>query len=283
MKSRRQPIKYQALPSAEQIRTFRATIKAFFRKNRRPMPWRDMRDPYSIVISEVMLQQTQVERVKEKFLPFIMKFPDFQALATASLPEVLILWQGLGYNRRAIALKCIAESVMADFGGSLPDSVEILKTLPGIGHATASSIAAFAFDIPAIFIETNIRRVFIHHFFNDRTDVHDTEILPLVEKTLDRKNPREWYYALMDYGTALKKTVPNPNRRSSHYVKQSTFEGSTRQKRGAILRFVLAHPDCTIQAIAAHLSLTPDAADQILSRLVLEGFLTVTKKQYSVV
>jgi A/G-specific adenine glycosylase len=270
-------------PSKDSIAAFRRTVKAFFRKNRRPMPWRETADPYHIVVSEIMLQQTQVERVWDKYLAFVRRFPDFQALASARLQEVLALWQGLGYNRRAIALKKISETVIAAHGGALPASVETLTTLPGIGHATASSIAAFAFNLPSVFIETNIRRVFIHHFFDDRTDVHDNEILPLVEATLDRKHPREWYYALMDYGTALKKELPNPNRRSKHYTKQSKFEGSTRQKRGAILRFVLAHPNSTIHAIAKHLSLAPADILPTTGRLVTEGFLQLTKKRYHVV
>lgn len=269
--------------SAEDIRRFRSVIRAFFRENRRSMPWRDTRDPFAIVVSEIMLQQTQVDRVYEKYTAFIARFPDFRSLAEAPLAEVLTLWQGLGYNRRAIALKGIAAIVSDDFGGRLPDSVETLMKLPGIGHATASSIAAFAFNMPTVFIETNIRRVFIHHFFHGRTDVHDDEILPLVQKALDRKSPREWYYALMDYGASLKKSVPNPNRRSRHYTRQTKFEGSTRQKRGAILRFVLVHAACTERAIATHLSLPPEDVRPILSRMVAEGLLTVIKKRYSVV
>lgn len=269
--------------SREDIRQFRSVIRAFFRENRRSMPWRDTHDPFAIVVSEIMLQQTQVDRVREKYTAFIARFPDFRSLAEAPLAEVLTLWQGLGYNRRAIALKRVAAIVSDDFGDRLPDSVEALMKLPGIGHATASSIAAFAFNAPTVFIETNIRRVFIHHFFHDRTDVHDGEILPLVQKTLDRKNPREWYYALMDYGTSLKKSVPNPNRRSSHYARQTKFEGSTRQKRGAILRFVLVHAASTERAIATHLSLPPEDVRPLLSRMVAEGLLTVIKKRYSVV
>lgn len=271
------------LPSASRIRSFRRVIAAFFRENRRPMPWRDTSDPYRIVVSEIMLQQTQVERVREKYPPFIDRFPNFASLAAAPLQDVLALWQGLGYNRRAIALRDIAKTVITDFEGILPPATDILKTLPGIGHATASSIAAFAFNLPAVFIETNIRRVFIHHFFHDRTDVHDREILPLVEATLDRNNPREWYYALMDYGTALKKTVPNPNRRSRHYSRQSKFEGSARQKRGAILRFVLGNPGCTAVDIASHLDAPSETTRALLQQLVAEGFLQATKTRYSIV
>jgi A/G-specific adenine glycosylase len=200
------------------------------------MPWREDPNPYWVVVSEVMLQQTQITRVMEKFPEFVGKFKDFLMLAQASPAEVITAWQGLGYNRRALNLHKSAKMVIEEYGGELPsDPAELIK-LPGIGPGTAGSIAAFAFDAPVVFIETNIRRVFIHHFFEDREGVDDKELLPLVEDALDRESPREWYYALMDYGTHLAKTVPNPNRRSKHHTIQSTFEGSDRQIRGAILR-----------------------------------------------
>ncbi|MFX1337395.1 MAG: hypothetical protein ACFFDK_02155 [Promethearchaeota archaeon] len=156
-----------------------------------------------------MLQQTQTRRVSEKFLNFVRKFPNFKALSESSLEEVLKAWQGLGYNRRAIALKKIAETVITEYEGILPDSIEILKSFPQIGHNTASSIAAFAFNKPSIFIETNIRRVYIYFFFPQKQKVDDKNILPIVKKTIDNENPREWYYALMDYGVMLKKNILN--------------------------------------------------------------------------
>lgn len=230
-----------------------------------------------------MLQQTQVERVHDKYHAFVRELPDFRSLADAPLQHVLALWQGLGYNRRAIALKRIAEKVSIEHKGSLPASVELLQEMPGIGHATACSIAAFAFNMPVAFIETNIRRVFIHHFFNDRANVHDSEILPLVEAALDRKNPREWYYALMDYGSDLKKKIPNPNRKSAHYSRQSRFEGSTRQKRGAILRYILCVGGTTADDIATHLALAPADILPILRQLTDDGFLKLIRKRYHVV
>ncbi|HSW64445.1 MAG TPA: winged helix-turn-helix transcriptional regulator [Dissulfurispiraceae bacterium] len=268
---------------AESIRSFRRTVRAFYQKNRRDMPWRETADPYHIVVSEIMLQQTQVERVHDKYLFFVKALPDFSSLAQAPLQQVLALWQGLGYNRRAIALKKIAGLIISQFDGELPSSVDMLRRLPGIGHATASSIAAFAFNVPTAFIETNIRRVFIHHFFDDRLDVHDSEIMPLVSAALDRRNPREWYYALMDYGSALKKQIPNPNRRSVHYVRQSRFEGSSRQKRGAVLKFLLNHPGCSADDIADRLGIAPADILHILQKLVAENFLAYIRKRYHVV
>lgn len=265
------------------MRAFRRTVRSFYLKHRRDMPWRETADPYHIVVSEIMLQQTQVERVHDKYRSFVQALPDFVSLSRAPLQQVLDLWQGLGYNRRAIALKRIAEQVCTHHGGMLPASVELLQALPGIGHATAGSIAAFAFNMPAAFVETNIRRVFIHHFFGDCQDVRDAEILPLVAEALDRKNPREWYYALMDYGAALKSQVSNPNRRSAHYVRQPKFEGSTRQKRGAILRIVLTHPGCVADEIAARLALAPSDILPILRQLEGEGFLKRIGTRYLIV
>ena len=183
-----------------------------------------------------MLQQTQVSRVMEKFPAFVKRFPSFEALAAASPGEVIAAWQGLGYNRRALNLHRLANEI----DGQLPRDPQELVKLPGIGPSTAGSIAAFAFNAPVVFIETNIRRVFIHHFFSDQAEVHDKEILLLVEATLDQERPREWYYALMDYGSFLAKQLPNPNRRSKHYTVQSRFEGSDRQLRGAMVRALAA-------------------------------------------
>ncbi len=233
------------------------------------MPWREITDPYSIVVSEVMLQQTQVSRVMTKYNEWLQAFPDFETLATASAAEVLRVWQGLGYNRRALNLQKLAQTVVRDFNGTLPEQPNVLKTLPGIGMGTAGSIAAFAFNAPAVFIETNIRRVFIHHFFADKSSVSDAELLPLVEAAVDQNNPREWYYALMDYGVHLAKTVPNPNRQSRHYTKQSKFEGSDRQVRGEILRQLLSGPKQTKELE----KLDPRVAN-LLPILEKEGFIT---------
>jgi A/G-specific adenine glycosylase len=204
---------------------FRKTIYQYYADHRREMPWRVSRDPYHIVVSEIMLQQTQVGRVLSKYEQFISTFPDFDSVSKAPLQEILKVWQGLGYNRRAIALQKICQLVVTEYGGELPNCVETLQTLPGIGPATAGAICAFAFNQPTVFIETNIRRVFIHFFFPNRNGVKDKEILPLVERTLDIRSPRTWYHALMDYGAMLKKEEHNPNRRSAHYTRQAPFQG----------------------------------------------------------
>lgn len=228
-----------------------------------------------------MLQQTQVERVVRTYGEFLAEFPDFLSLSRAPLKKILRVWQGMGYNRRAIALREAARIVVRDFGGVLPDSIEKLTALPGIGRATASSTVAFAFNKPSVFIETNIRRVFIHHFFSDKENVRDDEILPLVEKTLDRKNPREWYWALMDYGSMLKKKVPNPNRKSAHYQKQSRFEGSNRQIRGKIVKLAAGGRRLTPSQFVKELGLDPERIRKALSQLEQEGFVRKKGRVYT--
>jgi A/G-specific adenine glycosylase len=244
------------------------------------MAWRDTTDPYMILVSEIMLQQTQVERVKIKFPQFIEAFPDFASLAVAPLDNVLSVWQGMGYNRRAIALQKCAIRVINEYNGILPDDGDLLVTFPGIGRATASSIAAFAFNLPVVFIETNIRRVFIHFFFSGTDTVSDADLIPIVEKSLYKENPRIWYWALMDLGSALKKTVPNPNRRSVHYSKQSPFEGSDREIRGTIIRMLLAEPGMSEKQLLALRIEDPARIKKILAALISEGFIVIQKNRF---
>jgi A/G-specific adenine glycosylase len=287
-KSRQEPLtsteaRYSADAGAHPgIEEFRQMVLAFYQQHKRPMAWRETTDPYLILVSEIMLQQTQVERVALKYPEFIARFPDFPALARASPADILPVWQGMGYNRRAIALQKCAVRVMTEFGGTLPRDVDILETFPGIGRATASSIAAFAFNLPVVFIETNIRRVFIHFFFSYGDQVNDTEILPLAERALDRENPREWYWALMDLGTSLKKSVPNPNRRSAHYTKQSAFEGSDRKIRGGILRMLVSGQKMTAVQISRACAEETERVAKILEALESEGFIRREGKYFGI-
>jgi A/G-specific adenine glycosylase len=220
-----------------------------------------------------MLQQTQVERVIDKYNAFITRFPDFRTLSRASLRSVLKAWQGLGYNRRAVALHTLAKEVVKNMEGQLPSSPDILETLPGIGKATAASICAFAFNKPVVFIETNIRRVFIHFFFHDKTNVSDKEILPLVEKSLVPSNAGQWYSALMDYGSMMKKSIPNPNIKSRHYSRQSPFEGSNRQLRGKIIRFITKAGTLTAARLIEQTEADPEKVRTVLKKLQKEGFM----------
>jgi A/G-specific adenine glycosylase len=258
------------------IGQFQELVWDYYRDHAREMPWREDPNPYWVVVSEVMLQQTQVSRVLEKFPQFIKQFDSFEKLAAARPADVIAAWQGLGYNRRALNLQKLAQAIDEE----LPrDPAELVK-LPGIGPGTAGSIAAFAFDAPAVFIETNIRRVFIHHFFEDQEGVDDKQLLPLVEQALDREQPREWYYALMDYGTHLAKTVPNPNRRSKHHAVQSKFEGSDRQIRGEILRHLIKATKGFDELFEQSLCSDKTRFMKILDGLRKDGLVERTKKGY---
>lgn len=227
-----------------EINAFQGQIWGFYgHSGRKNLPWRGTKNAYKIMVSEVMLQQTQVARVIEKYPEFLNAFPNLEALANSSLTDVLRVWQGMGYNRRAKYLRDSAEKIISKHRGRVPKTERELLALPGIGHYTANAILTFTCNEPRVFIETNIRRVFIHHFFQlgSRAPklISDAEILPLVEATLDKENPRAWYYALMDYGAHLPKvTHSNSNTQSKHYVKQSIFKGSLRELRGKIIRMI---------------------------------------------
>jgi A/G-specific adenine glycosylase len=253
--------------SDEQLYKFQEAVRGYYHEHGRDLPWRQPEadgsfDPYKILVSELMLQQTQVSRVIPKYHEFLTLFPSLQSLAGASLGQVLTAWSGLGYNRRAKFLHQAAKMIVEEYNGQFPQTLNTLTNLPGIGKNTAGAILVYAFNQPTLFVETNIRSVYIHHFFKDRSDVSDSDILDLVRLTLppkgkraagdadllraprDEKKPqvlshyRDWYWALMDYGSYLKASHGNLARRSKHYVKQSTFQGSKRQIRGQIVRLL---------------------------------------------
>ena len=272
----------------DEIISFQNEIWAFYREHKRDFAWRGISDPYTVLVSEMMLQQTQTLRVVPKFEEWMAAFPTAQALADAPLSEVLSHWVGLGYNRRAVFLQKACKAVCDDFGGVFPRSVEELQSLSGIGPYTAGAVRTFAFNQPNVFIETNIRSVFIHTFFSDTalTDtgkkIDDTEIAPLVEQTLDRTNPREWYYALMDYGADLKKKVTNPSRKSRQYTRQSRFEGSLRQARGAILRCLAKNPSATLNQISLYEKIDIARLERAADKLVAENLIAVSGGGYRI-
>lgn len=226
-------------PTASQLDTFKRTVWQYYHAHKRPMPWREHHDLYSVLVSEFMLQQTQVSRVVPKFQSFMHTFPTLESLATAPLANVLIAWQGLGYNRRAKYLHAAAGGL---WSLEEPHDVSTLIQQPGIGPNTAAAMVAYAYNKPVVFIETNIRTVYIHEFFADASDISDKLILALVNRTLDQDNPREWYWALMDYGAYLKSQKLGAITRSKQYRKQPTFKGSLREMRGMILRDLVDGP-----------------------------------------
>jgi A/G-specific adenine glycosylase len=287
--------------SEDKKRAFHKRLMQYYTQHgRHELPWRTSLDPYSVVVSELMLQQTQVGRVIPKYEVFLRRFPDFKTLAAASLGEVLTEWQGLGYNRRAKFLWQAAHAVTNNHNGKLPNTLKDLVKLPGIGPNTAGAILAYAFNKPAIFIETNIRTVYIHEFFKDQELIDDKEIRNLLEQTLPiregKEQPdeaihslpaatiktvglsyREFYWALMDYGTHLKQAVGNHSARSKQYVRQSRFEGSRRQLRGAVIRMLSIGPQTEAYVLE---QLSDIRTPAVLADLVTEGMVEQTEGIY---
>ena len=269
--------------STDEFAAFRHTVLDYYRvSGRSGLPWRlpeadGSFSPYKILVSEIMLQQTQVGRVIPKYLEFTSRYPDVTALANAPLGDVLRLWSGLGYNRRAKYLCLAARLIIADFNGQFPSDIASLTRLPGVGKNTAGAIIAYAYNQPAVFIETNIRTVYLHHFFAGQTSVADKTILELVRATLPESNVREWYWALMDYGSYLKQTVGNLNNLGSGYSKQSAFAGSKRQLRGQVIR-LLGERYYTPSELAVLVADNRLAA--VLDELVSEALITKTGGRY---
>lgn len=237
-----------------EIPDFQRLILEWGRNHRRDMPWRNTRDPYEILVSEVMLQQTQVSRVLPKYEAFLREFPTLEALADTSQPSLLRIWQGLGYWNRALRLRDAARVILNEFDSEFPRDPATLMKLPGIGLYTAGAVACFAFGCAEPFLDTNIRRVYLFFFFPGEDDVPDSSIMEVARRAVWTEDPREWGYALFDYG-AMELRDSTINRRSRHYSRQSAFEGSFRSFRTQALRHVLAQEGTS------------------LSREELEGFL----------
>jgi A/G-specific adenine glycosylase len=260
----------------------RIVVDFYASSGRHDLPWRKNQTPYRVLVSELMLQQTQVERVIPKYRKFIKTFPSVKSLANAQLSEVVILWQGLGYNRRAKFLHQTAQVITNERSGRFPSTYEGLLGLPGIGPYTAAAMMNFAYNEPFALIETNVRQVYIHHFFTGKTDVKDSDILELVAKTMPTSDSREWFAALMDYGSYLKKEFGNINKKSKHYTKQSKFAGSDREIRGAIIR-LLTQSDGLHTKLEIEQSLSELDTKRItvqLANLEQEGFVTMSNQIY---
>ena len=252
---------------------FQKFVLGYFKKNSRDFPWRTTKDPYKILVSEVMLQQTQTERVVAKYAEFLKAFPTWRALSEATPADVVKVWMGLGYYRRAFNLHKAAQSVCHEYGGSPPETAEDLRKLPGVGPYTAAAVAAFAFGEPAPMIETNIRSVYLYTFYPQVCAVSDKELLLTVEETLYKQDPRTWFYALMDLGVELKKHTKGINQRSKHHVKQSKFEGSRRQVRAAVLRAIAEEESLRRADITRKLSYDAEKIEAAIAELQLEGLI----------
>lgn len=252
---------------------FRRAVLEHYRLEGRAFPWRQTADPWAILVSEIMLQQTQTLRVVPKYEAWMKIWPDAASLAVAPLASVYEAWSGLGYNSRAMRLRETARVLARDYGGLPPDDEAALMKLPGLGPYTARAVLAFAYGRPVSLIETNIRSALIFHFFPRAERVRDSELLPAVEATMDRADPRSWYYALMDYGAWLKKREPNPSRRSAAYARQGGFAGSTRQARGAALRALSALGRADLAGLSAHARMDSARIAEAAGCLVAEGIL----------
>lgn len=257
-----------------EIQSFQEFVWQKARELHRDMPWREDTRPYYVLVSELMLQQTQVDRVIPKFEAFIRRFPSEKELASASLADVLTLWNGLGYNRRAKFLHEAAKRIVSEYKGIFPDTVEELLTLPGVGPGTAGAIAAYAFNQSVVFIETNIRTVYFYHFFETGEKVSDSQLLPLIKQTLDQDHPREFYWALMDYGTWLKRSGAGRITQSQHYTKQTALKGSLREVRGQILR-ILTRSDKTRQELQKEI-IQDERFELAIQGLIRDGLIAQT-------
>lgn len=320
----------RSVDAAASLDDFRRFLRSEGTRLYRDFIWRDTSDPYVIWLSEVMLQQTQTSRVEKRLPEWLDRFPTIEILAASSTSDVLSQWQGMGYNRRALALKAAAETIVRDYDGVMPRGTQELVALPGIGPATAQGIRSFAYGLPGVYLETNVRSVILYHFFPDALKVPDKQLIPIIFDTcpsyIDQRDaesdpdekvrrsgkcvashrgylgkfaalqdeadtPRAWYYAMLDYGSYLKASMPNPSRRSGAYTKQSAFEGSHRQKRSVVVRALLsAQQDsvfveessltfstvCKIlndfEASKGRPEVKPEVVEKILDELVQEGF-----------
>lgn len=264
----------ESRPIDAKVAAVRRLIWEYYRAHPRTFPWRNSTDPYRILVSEVMLQQTQTVRVLPKYKAWLRALPTVRSLAAAPLPEVLGLWQGLGYNRRAVALRNAARAIVERHGGRVPVDVGELVALPGIGRYTASAVCAFAENQRTVLIETNIRTVVLYFFFAEREGVSDSEIEPIVARLCPIGRAREWYYAMMDFGVLLKRFRAAPNAKSRHYRKQSRFDGSTRQLRGAIVRALIEQRASSVRVLAKRIDRPAEEVTIVVDALLREGLLS---------
>ncbi len=266
-----------------QTTDFLTVLEGYYRRAGRDLPWRQLDgrgtiDPYRVLVSELMLQQTQVNRVLPKYTEFLRTFPTLQSLAEASQPEVLALWSGLGYNRRALYLHQAAKQL-----AKVPEPwrFEDLVVCKGIGPNTAGAILAYSYNEPVLFLETNVKTVLIHHFFEDKTGISDNELLgklaevaPWLHPSLPTLQPRLFYWALMDYGTHLKATIGNQSHRSKSFTRQSKFEGSLRQIRGRVIKLLLSGPQ-PLETVRQQIA--DDRLDDVVAKLQAENMVKLTR------
>lgn len=263
----------------KQVKSFQDKVWKHYKEHKRKLSWRQTKSDYHIVVSEFMLQQTQVARVVPKYEAFIQAFPNWQSLANASYGHVYKYWQGLGYNRRARYLRDLAKIIVRDYQAKLPSDETVLLTLPGIGPATASAIKAFVFNQATVYLETNVRSVYLHEFYSEQRRAPDAQLKLLIGQTMPKKSIRDWYYALLDYGVYIKQTYGNPNIRSKSYVVQSKFHGSKRELRGKILK-QLYLKEMNLQTLQKNVTDHSYDLKEILLQMIKENLITYENKKY---
>ncbi len=253
--------------SRKKIADFQEKILDWYHENQRELPWRKTRDPYRILISEVMSQQTQLSRVIPKYEAWIEEFPTIQDLAKAKVSEVLHYWSGLGYNRRALHLKRTAEIIVEKYNGTFSQNEKELLSLPGIGQYTARAVLCFAFNQQIAVVDTNVRKVILTQF-----SVPEKDIPQIAESLLPHGKAYEWNQALMDYAAAVlkKEKIPHPL--------QSTFVGSHRYYRGQILKQLLQKKKIEVKDIGLLVKKDfkeseKEWLDKLLNELMREGFI----------
>jgi A/G-specific adenine glycosylase len=295
-----------------EIAEFREIVLSHYRQAGRKFPWR-FADPWGVMVSEFMLQQTRTERVIPYWENWMKLWSQPKALADASMEAALRAWSGLGYNRRCRYLKDSAAIIAGENNGRVPETPQALLLRPGVGPYMSAAIACFAYNFPAVFIETNIRSAVIHNFFPNRNDVRDSEIIPILEAALECSapqprpqvvepevrgsllapqprpqvegsplEPRTWHYALMDYGAFLKKTTTNPSRRSAHYTRQSPFSGSFRQARGKVIKALVSIGRCGAEELKRASGLEEEKLYEVLEKLKKESFVAEDGGVYSI-
>lgn len=263
--------------SEELVQGFQERVLGFYRQHRRSLPWRETTDPYRILVSEVMLQQTQVARVVSYYVRWVQAWPAVGALAAASREAVLRAWMGLGYNSRGVNLHRAAGVIVERFDGDVLEAMRNYHAVPGVGRYTASAVRIFAANEDLVTVDTNIRRILVAEFEVPES-ASDHELWDLASRCLPRGRSREWHNALMDYGALVvtaRRTGIAPRTR------QSRFKGSDRQMRAQLLRLLLQSPASAV--VLAEKAGTPvRRAQEILKKMADEGIIECRRGVYRV-
>ncbi len=261
----------------KRVRDFQEMIFTWWDTNRRDLPWRRTEDPYRILVSEVMLQQTQVSRVLPKYDEFIKRYPTVHDLARAPAADVLRTWQGMGYNRRALYLKKTAEAVITTYGGTFPKDETLLTKLPGLGTYTARAILVFAFGRNVATVDTNIRKIITHFFFKDRPQKEEV-IQAAADQLLPLDKSWEWHQALMDYGALELNKFKRPDPPAGGRGTSIPFRNSDRFYRGRIIDR-LREGDAAKALLVEELSKTYQKDTEFIEKILLglskDGLLTL--------